>query len=85
MSHYVVLPLSLIHLIAEGDLKEGCVMVHAVTCLPVTVEICVQSQVSAGRISANTVTGLTSSILQFSRLYHSVSAPCCSFTYHQAV
>jgi len=43
-SHYVVLPLSLIQLVAEGDLKEGHAMVHVVTCQPLTIEIWVQSQ-----------------------------------------
>jgi hypothetical protein len=85
MSRYVVLPFGLIQFVAEADLKEGCAMVHAVTCLPLIVEICVQSQVSACKIWVNTVTGLTSSILQFSHLYHSVSALYCSFIYHKAV
>jgi hypothetical protein len=39
MSRYVVLPLGLIQFVAEADLKEGCAMVRAVICLPVTVEI----------------------------------------------
>jgi len=38
MSHYVVLPLSLVQLVAEGNLKEWRAMVHVVTCQSLTVE-----------------------------------------------